>query len=613
MCGIAGILYKSRDHVVDPEILVGMRDCMIYRGPDEEGIYLDENLGLAHRRLSIIGLSTGRQPLSNTEGTIRIVYNGEIYNYLDLRKQLEKKGYQFHTETDTEVIIHLYAEYGKDCVSYLNGMFAFAIWDARTRSLFLARDRLGVKPLYYSDTDDAFVFGSEVKSLLASGCVPSSCNHSAVYEYFLYRSVSGEQTLFDGVRSLLPGHRMSVIDGRADIDRYWSHTTGDIQNLDINDSVVELKKLLEDAVRIRMMSEVPLGTFCSGGVDSSLVTAIAAGLSNQPINTFSVGFDESAYDESEYAKIVSNKYRTKHHEIRVSSAEFAEYLPELVRLNDEPLNFANSVHIFALSKHAKKYVTVILTGEGADELFLGYPRYQAPRIAGYIGRLGFLMSPLIGMGNLLLKDARLAKLRSYLEMSRVDRLLLNSAVTSRDALEKVLNPDIPHSLEYRERVLEEAMGLDDVLAQLSVQDQKTYLVSILNRQDKMSMGASIEARVPFLDYRIAEFANSIKSSAKITGFEAKKIVKKVAEAYLPREVIYRRKSGFGVPLAEWFREDNRISELARSFINEAEYSEYMDKSSMIKLLSEHRDGRADHSELLWTAVNFLVWKDQYAL
>ncbi|MDB4516467.1 asparagine synthase (glutamine-hydrolyzing) [Crocinitomicaceae bacterium] len=613
MCGIAGILYKNRARAVAPETLLAMRDCMTHRGPDEEGIYLDGNLGLAHRRLSIIGLSTGRQPMSNAEGTICIVYNGEIYNYLDLRKQLEKKGYKFQTETDTEVIIHLYAEYGEDCVSCLNGMFAFAIWDAKTRSLFLARDRLGIKPLYYSSTNNVFVFASEIKSLLASGNVPSSCNHLAVYEYFLYRAVSGEQTLFDGVKSLLPGHRMHVTDGKIVIDRYWSHSTGKMLDLDFNESVAELKRLLEDAVGIRMMSEVPLGTFCSGGVDSSLVTAIAAGLSEQPINTFSVGFDESGYDESEFARIVSDRYKTNHHDIRLSSAKFAEYLPDLVRLNDEPLNFANSVHIYALSKHAKTHVTVVLTGEGADELFLGYPRYQVPRLAGYIRRLRLLVSPLIGMGNLLFKDARLQKLRRYLEMSQFDGLLLNSAVTGREALETVLSPDIPHSLEYRKSVLEESMVLEDSLAQLSLQDQKTYLVSILNRQDKMSMGASIESRVPFLDYRIAEFANSIKSSSKITGFEAKKIVKKVSESYLPSEIIYRRKSGFGVPLSEWFRKDDGLSRLAVSVINDAEYSEYMDKNSMIKLLSEHKKGHADHSELLWTAVNFLVWKEQYAL
>lgn len=614
MCGITGILYKDKHRKVDQELLISMRDCMTHRGPDEKGIYQVDNLGLAHRRLSIIGLSTGTQPMLNAEETLCIVYNGEIYNYRELRQQLERKNYQFRTESDTEVIIHLYSEYGKDCVHHLNGMFAFAIWDARSKTLFLARDRLGIKPLYYADTPEAFVFASEIKSVLASQCIPSKCNQSAVYEYFLFRAVTGEQTLFEGVRSLLPGHRMFVTEKGIEIEKYWDHLSVDrISDIGFEQAVDKLKELLEDAVRIRLMSEVPLGTLCSGGVDSSLVTAMAARLTRQPVNTFSVGFYESDYDETEYARIVSREYKTNHHEIKISNRDFTDYLPEMITLNDEPLNFSNSIHIYAISKLAKDYVTVVLTGEGADELFLGYPRYQIPRLISYLGRYRRLFTPLLAAGSGFIKDHRLDKLSSYLNMDPVEILLLNAASSNPSQVNSLLNKEITKSLVYRKQVVKEMDARHDILARLSVQDQKTYLISILNRQDKMSMGASIEARVPFLDYRVVEFANEIASSSKIKRFNTKLIVKKVAEDYLPQEVIYRRKSGFGVPMAKWFRERNGLGGVTERLVNEGRLNGYLNKEMLVKLFYEHKKEQADHSEILWTTVNFLLWKEQYAI
>lgn len=614
MCGINGIFHRDRDRAVDERAVLAMRDCMVHRGPDEEGVHVDRDLGLGHRRLSIIGLTTGQQPMTDATGNLCIVYNGETYNYAALRASLQSKGYSFRTDSDTEVVLNLYAEYGADCVTHMNGLFAFAVWDKRKRELFIARDRLGIKPVYYTNTDKGFVFASEIKSVLASGLHEPRINTQAVYEYFMFRAVCGEQTLFDGVQSLLPGHHMLVSDEGVTIQQYWNEHSGSDTGIHTMDAAVDrLDELLTDAVNVRLMSEVPLGTFCSGGVDSSLVTALAARARGSAINTFSVGFDEVAFDESEYARKVSAKYGTTHHEIRITSKDFADYVPQLVHLNDEPLNFANSVHIYAVSKLAKEFVTVVLTGEGADELFLGYPRYHLPRFAATLDRVSWLSKPLLSTAATVLRDHRFAKLRRYLDISREDRVLLNAASGQDEEVRAVLDNVIPSSLDYRRKIAHELADGGDIMARLSVNDQKTYLVSILNRQDKMSMGASIEARVPFLDYRVVEFANHLQSSCKTRGWDTKQVVKKVASRYLPDDVVHRRKSGFGVPLAQYFRESDGLGATIERLINDTDYEGLLDKSTLQDRLAQHRDGKADHSEILWTTLNFLTWKEQYEL
>ncbi|MFI0416529.1 MAG: asparagine synthase (glutamine-hydrolyzing), partial [Candidatus Thiodiazotropha sp.] len=367
MCGIAGVLYLDSSKAVDNNRLSLMRDVFTYRGPDDSGLYISGSVGLAHRRLSIIGLSTGHQPMSDNTGKYWIVFNGEIYNYKELKIELERKGYKFTTTSDTEVIIYLYKEYGSECVNHLNGMFAFAIYNENEKSLFLARDRMGIKPLYYTKTKEGFYFSSEIKAILEYGDVERRINNRSVYEYFMFRGVAGENTMFENVLSLLPGHYMIIKDSNKKIVRYWN--LFDIQKdrtIDRTTALEGIESLLQDAIKIRLMSEVPLGTFCSGGIDSSLVTAIAAGIAGDNMNTFSVGFNEKNYDESEYAKLVSDRYGTKHHELVLNSDEFACLLKRPIMLNDEPLHFSNSIHILALSELAKQSVTVVLTGEGAD-------------------------------------------------------------------------------------------------------------------------------------------------------------------------------------------------------------------------------------------------------
>ncbi len=359
-----------------------MRDLLVHRGPDDAGSHIDGHVGLGQRRLSIIDLSSGHQPMTNEDGTLWIVFNGEIYNFQALRERLVGKGHQFRTRSDTEVILHLYEEEGPDCARSLNGIFAFAIWDSRDQSLFLARDHMGVKPLYYAVTDDALVFASEIKSIVNSGYVEPRCRDEGVFEYFVFRHVSGERTLYRDVNCLLPAHTLVLKNGDVRIRQFWSHYPERAEPpTSLAGAAEKLTTLIQDAVSMQMVSDVPLGTFCSGGVDSSLVTAFAARLTEKRINTFSVGFHEPDYDETQFARLVSKQYGTIHHELKLGNEEFADLLPTMIWHNDAPLNFANSIQIYAISKLAKEFVTVVLTGEGADELFAGYPRYLVPSLS----------------------------------------------------------------------------------------------------------------------------------------------------------------------------------------------------------------------------------------
>ena len=612
MCGIAGIFLLDNNARVDDRALYRMRDTILHRGPDDQGVFVDRNLGFAHTRLSIIGVETGAQPMCSPDERYWIVYNGETYNYRELRRDLQTKGYGFRTESDTEVILRLYEEYGSACVELMNGLFAFAIWDSEQRSLFVARDRMGIKPLYYSIDARSFVFGSEIKALHASSEIPAAINDAAVYEYFQFRGVSGEQTLFENVRSLLPGHRLTVNSEGLSTECYWNSEPSESEEIVSLDSAAdELEGLLVDAVRIRLMSEVPLGTFCSGGVDSSLVTALASTHVESTLNTFSVGFHEHDYDESKYAQIVSDQYGTRHHEIKLSSVEYANLLPKLIELNDEPLHFANSLQVYAVSELAKRYVTVVLTGEGADELFLGYPRYHLPRLALMQKRLGLIGSLISALGSSVLGDHRFKKIANYAQMTSSEAILFNAATSEYNQVNTLIGQQIPRELQYRMEMADIASSDVDTFSRLSFYDQKTYLVSILNRQDKMSMGASVEARVPFIDYRIVEFANRLNSKSKIRAFGTKDIVKKVAARYLPNSIVHRKKSGFGVPLEAWFRKEKGLGALADQVFHEAHTEHYIDKTYLLQLWNEHKRQTADRSEILWSALNFLLWKSQF--
>lgn len=612
MCGLVGLFY--RDSACDQGVLTAMRDALVHRGPDDAGNYIDGPLGLGHRRLSIIDLGGGHQPMQTEDGRFVIAYNGEIYNYKELRDELERAGTRFKSHSDTEVILQLHAKLGDAAVARLNGIFAYAIWDKQQRRLLLARDRAGIKPLYYSSSALGVAFGSEIKSLFRSGIVQPRLDPARVAEYLVFRQVAGPRVLFADVSVLPPGQTLEIFQGRAGVPKmYWS-----VQNRpkkfagDYREAVDALDVALNNSVKRQLMSEVPLGTFCSGGIDSSLTTAIAARHASRAINTFSVGFHEADFDESAYARMASKACGTVHHELRIDEAEYAALLPELIWHHDLPLNFANSVHIYAVSKLARQHVTVVLTGEGADELFGGYPRYYIPRMLSRLAQVpGFLRIPALKLLHHA-PDHRLRKLSKAASRSLRDAILYNSTGVDLKRVCSVLGTASLPAFEFRSQCIDAAFGagLDEVSA-LAQLDFQTYLVSILNRQDKMSMATSIEARVPFLDNEIIEFAGSLPVHFKQTMRHRKRVLKDVALRYLPEAIVHRRKSGFGVPLKQWFAGNGKMGNLLEDTLTSASVSELLDAREAQSLLTQHRSGQHDHSELLWSLLNLRLWHQTF--
>jgi len=612
VCGIVGIICKNNSTTVTPQIVTEMCDIISHRGPDDHGIFVNENVGLGHRRLSIIDLESGHQPMISRDQQHTIVYNGEIYNYKELKSRLQSSGSIFYTNSDTEVILELYRHYGKECVKLLNGIFAFCIYDKRSKEIYIARDHAGIKPLYYHNSNNHFIFSSEIKSILKSGLVDAECNTDRINEYFIFREIAGEETLFKNIISLPPGSYLLLQNGEVSITQYWEFTQTTIDNtINYPDALERLNDIFTDAIKLQLMSDVALGTFCSGGVDSSLVTAVAAINTGNNINTYSIGFDEKDYDESKYARIVSEKYKTNHHELRLNNIEFTSLLEKSIWHNDLPLNFPNSVLIYALSTLAKNSVTVVLTGEGADELFGGYPRYMIPIIQENFARIPPPFLNLAKYGLNLFSDHRARKLSSFMSMTDKEILLYNSAILSQNEINTYGLQKEPDAINYRNTLINATVGNNSALNRVSLLDQQTYLASILNRQDKMSMAASIESRVPILDYRLIEFANSLPDTLKCKRFKTKILFKKLAEKYLPHEVIYRRKSGFGVPLEKWFYSNEGLGKLADEILTESSLEELHWKGDIRKVISEHKSNVSNHAEFLWSALNYVQWKSVF--
>jgi asparagine synthase (glutamine-hydrolysing) len=612
MCGIVGLFL--RDGICHVDTVERMRDILVHRGPDDRGLHTDGRLGLGHRRLSIIDLGSGHQPMASADGRLTVVFNGEIYNYRELRRELEADGARFRTQSDTEVILQLHHRLGDEAVKRLNGIFGYALWDSSTQRLLLVRDRTGVKPLYYAASSDGVAFSSEIKSLLVSGLVTARLAHEKVAEYFLYRHVAGPETLFRGIESLPPGHTLEIREGRPGrATQYWDPTRlPDPFRGTFEDAVDALDIELQSAVDRQLVADVPVGTFCSGGIDSSLVTAMAARSAPGAINTYSVGFDDARYDESAFARLASSACGTRHHELRVSEAEFAEALPGLIWHHDLPLNFANSIHIFAVSKLARQDVTVVLTGEGSDELFGGYPRYYIPRLLSPLASLPVHVRRLIGSALRIVPDHRIAKLGSFVQKEPDDWLLLNNATADLDIVAPLFHSTESMRFSYRTACLRESLdAAPDRVTALAMLDFRTYLSSILDRQDKMSMATSIEARVPFLDNEVIDFARSLPLSYRQTLRSRKRVLKQVALRYLPKEIVHRRKSGFGVPLPAWFAGDGPVARIAKQAIDSGSLDELMDTALLRQLAAAHFARRADHSEILWPAMNLHLWRTQY--
>ena len=615
MCGIAGYVnYTS----IKPqgEIIQRMMEVLRHRGPDGQGIYTDDTVGLGHVRLSIIDVEGSKQPLSNEDDTVWITFNGEIYNYKELRKLLLTRGHVFCTNGDTEVLVHLYEEYGEEMLERLNGMYAFAIWDSRKQHLFLARDRMGIKPLYYCHDGENFIFASEPKAILQFPGLEANPSIEGIWHYLTFRSVPAPGTLFKGIDKLLPGHWMAVSKEGCTTKRYW-----DIPLVSCNkylrkrtrssqEIVAETEDILSRSVQRRLISDVPLGSFLSGGVDSSLIVALMSKLTNAPVRTYSVGFKNFASSEVSYAKAVADLYKTDHHELILEEDRFAEHLEKLTWYRDSPLSEPADVPLHLLAKEARKDVKVLLSGEGSDELFAGYPKYAYDRFANYVNWLPkTIMRSVSEMMPARMRRIEVA-VRSYSEKRTADRWSQwFSPFSCEEKIQLIGSADA--FVNPIEQYIHEGNGFSS-LDMMLYADCKIWLPdNLLDRGDRMTMATSVEGRVPFLDHELVEHAFGLPQNVKIRGVDRKWVVKQVALKHLPDSIVNRRKVGFAVPLAQWFR--GRLRELCYDRIceNNGLAKQLLDKKSLYRILDDHCSNRKDNAIKIWTLLGLSVWYDSF--
>lgn len=626
MCGICGTALSARsDRRIDRALVGRMRDVLFHRGPDGEGLYADERVALGHRRLSIVDVAGGHQPMSTDDGEYHVVYNGEVYNHLELRDGLVARGHRYRTRCDTETVLRLYAEEGPRSVERLRGMFAFAIWNSRRQELFLARDRLGIKPLYYVHAADGSLhFASEIKALLTVGATAARLNMSALPDYLANHAPSGEDTLIGGVKRLPPGHTMTWRDGRIELRQYWSPPVA-AEAPDTRrdaDLVAEFGERFTEAVRLRLMADVPLGVFLSGGIDSAAITATMSRLVQEPVRSFSVAFAERSANELEYARIVARAFRTDHHEVVVSPAEFFGALPRLVWHEDEPLAHPSSVPLYFVARLASEHVKVVLTGEGSDEALGGYARYWKTLLNLRLGRAWHAAVPAAlrnAAGSLIDRaatgSAGARKLqRTFLRLAPdlVPLYFDNFAVFSQARQQRLLtgaaraaaNGASPYELVRAH--FDTAAG-GSLLSRLLYSDQKTYLHELLMKQDQMSMAASIESRVPFLDHPLMEFTAGLPDRLKLRGTTTKYVLRQSMKGVLPDAILRRPKMGFPVPFGAWVRGDWHwlLDEYVLS--SRATQRGLFEPGYVRSLVAEHMAG-ADHSERLWSLLNFEIWQ-----
>jgi asparagine synthase (glutamine-hydrolysing) len=621
MCGITGIFDTRGRREIDRVVLERMNESQHHRGPDEVGLHVEPGLGLGHRRLSIIDLSTGQQPLYNEDRSICIVYNGEVYNYQELIGELTKLGHRFRTRSDTEAIVHAWEAWGEECVDRLRGMFAFALWDRNSETLFLARDRLGVKPLHYAQlADGTLVFGSELKSLLAHGGLRRDIDPYAVEEYFGLGYVAEPRTIFKQARKLPPAHTLVIRRGEPlpAPRQYWSLRFSCSNPIGVREACEELDRRLAESVRLRMIAEVPLGAFLSGGVDSSAVVAAMAGLSEAPVNTCSMAFADPAFDESRYAETVAARYRTNHHVDRIESDDF-DLIDTLARLYDEPYADSSAIPTYRVCQLARRHVTVALSGDGGDESFGGYRRYRM-----HLAEERFRSAVPLAMRRAVFG----ALGRAYPKLDWAPRMF--RAKTTFEALSRTSVEAYFHSVSvlsdtlrrdlYSARLRTELGGYqahdvlqrharaadtDDPLALIQYLDLKTYLVGDINTKvDRASMAHSLEVREPLMDHPLVEWMATLPSDLKMRGGESKFLLKKAMEGRLPEEVLYRPKMGFAVPLARWFR--GPLRERVRQALEGGELasSGLFNPSFLKRLADEHASGLRDRSAPIWSLLMF---------
>jgi len=621
MCGITGIFDTRSKRDIDRGVLQRMNDSQLHRGPDEGSLHLEPGVGLGHRRLSIIDIATGQQPLFNEDGSVVIVFNGEIYNYQQLIPELQALGHVFHTKSDTEVIVHAWESWGADCVKRLRGMFAFALWDRNRQTFFIARDRLGVKPMFYAVLDDGtLLFGSELKSVMAHGGLRRDMDPLAVEEYFALGYVAEPRTIFRQARKLPPATTLTIRHGQpvGEPVAYWDVRFTLSNKMSLADAQGELVERLRESVRLRMIAEVPLGAFLSGGVDSSAVVALMAGLSSTPVNTCSIGFDDPAFNESEFAQMVADRYQTNHRLEVVRSDDF-DLIDTLARLYDEPYADSSAIPTYRVCELARKHVTVALSGDGGDESFGGYRRYrlhlmeERMRAAIPAG----LRRPMFGLMGRLYPKAdwapRMFRAKTTFEglaRGSVEAYFHSVSILRDPMREALFSPRLKSALgDYNARDVFDRHAFqantDDPLALIQYLDLKTYLVGDINTKvDRASMAHSLEVREPLMDHELVEWLATLPSSLKIQGQEGKYLFKKALEPHLPNDVLYRPKMGFAVPLARWFRGPLRQRVRDAVLGDSLAATGWFNASYLQHLVDAHQSGSRDYSAPLWTLMMF---------
>ena len=623
MCGICGKIHFNKTRKSDSTLLREMTSVLNHRGPDDSGIYTEGRVGLGHQRLSIIDLSAaGHQPMANEDNSIHIVFNGEIYNFEELRKDLEKKDHIFRSHTDTEVILHLYEEEGTNCVKHLRGMFAFAIWDSNRDMLFLSRDRAGKKPLVYTTVDNSLIFASEIKSLLKDPAVKPEVENEAMHHFLTYQYVPGPLTIFKNIKKLPPAHSLILKNGNITLERYWNLSyKKDPDCKSVESCCEKLMSVFTDAVKTRLRSDVPLGAFLSGGIDSSATVAVMSKLMNRPVKTFTIGFEESDYNELPYAKLVAEKYKTEHTEF-VVKPDAVKILPKLVWHYDEPFADPSAIPTYYVSKLTREHVTVALNGDGADESFAGYERYAANQLAAYYEKI-----PEAFRENIIKKIANLFPYQeNRWSITRRLKRFLNGV---RDTKERryiqwfcYFNNEMKNTL-YTDSFKNNVSSFDsidftaDLYSKSDAQSliDKTLFVDInsylpydlLAKMDIASMANSLEARSPFLDHKVMEFAASIPANFKLRGMQTKYILKKAFVPLLPKNILSRKKMGFGVPLNKWFCHD--LKQPAYDILLDKRTLErgYFKRNEVKKLLDEHVVLKEDNSYRIWALLWLELW------
>jgi asparagine synthase (glutamine-hydrolysing) len=613
MCGICGLIAKN-NQPMDETLIVKMCDQIVHRGPDDDGIYYGDTAHLGFRRLSIIDLEGGHQPLSNEDGTVWIIFNGEIYNYQTLRRSLLDRGHQFKTDADTEVIVHLYEEKGPDCVKELRGMFAFAILDTRNQQLFAARDYFGIKPFYYVDTGEHIAFGSEIKSLLQVPGVKREVNLQSVWNYLTFQYVPEPDTMFQQIKKLPPAHRMIVKDGNITIDRYWEAAFHPDESKPLSYFVEGTRELLKESVKVHMNSDVPRGAFLSSGVDSSSVVALLRKM--EQVKTFTVGFEGAGgLSEIEYARETARILGTEHRDVIISADTYLDHLSKLAYYQDEPVADPSAIALYFVAELASRYITVVLSGEGADEIFGGYTIYREPLSLRMFDYIPPSMRRSLGSFAQYLPEGM--KGRSFFMRGSKpvqERFVGNAYIFTDDAKREFvkINPDVagfmkPFDItgQYYKRV----EGYDDV-TKMQYVDIHTWLAGdILMKADKMTMANSLELRVPFLDREVFEFAATIPMKYRLMNNTTKFVLREAVKDILPQEVSSRKKLGFPVPMRKWLR--NEFYEWARQVIESSQTDYLFDKNYVLKLLADHKAEVRDNSRKVWTILMFMLWHQIY--